>query len=79
MRTRTTFQHSSRIARSDTCNPIWWLGQVAYAMTKVGMTVLVHGLAEELKDSGVAITALWPATAIGSLCILCILFARPTD
>lgn len=41
-------------------------GKVAYAMTKVGMTVLVHGLAEELKDSGVAITALWPATAIES-------------
>ncbi len=59
---------------------IWWLAQVAYAMTKVGMTVLVHGLAEELKDSAVAITALWPATAIGSLCIPWILFAlgRPT-
>jgi NAD(P)-dependent dehydrogenase (short-subunit alcohol dehydrogenase family) len=41
-------------------------GKVGYAMTKVGMTVLVHGLAEELKDTGVAITALWPATAIES-------------
>jgi len=39
--------------------------QVAYAITKVGMTVLVHGLAEELKGTGLAITALWPATAIG--------------
>jgi citronellol/citronellal dehydrogenase len=41
--------------------------QVAYTMTKVGMTVLVHGLAGELKDLGVAITALWPTMAIGSL------------
>jgi len=41
-------------------------GKVAYAITKVGMTVLVHGLAEELKGTGLAITALWPATAIES-------------
>jgi citronellol/citronellal dehydrogenase len=47
-------------------SPLLPLGQVGYAMTKVGMTVLVHGLAEELKDTGVAITALWPATAIGA-------------
>lgn len=38
------------------------------------MTVLVHGLAEELKGTGVAITALWPATSIGNLYDLIVAF-----
>ncbi|KAJ3254657.1 hypothetical protein HDU77_003978 [Chytriomyces hyalinus] len=40
-------------------------GKTSYAMTKVAMTVLTHGLAMELKDN-VAITSLWPATALQS-------------
>ncbi|XP_002733003.1 hydroxysteroid dehydrogenase-like protein 2 [Saccoglossus kowalevskii] len=41
-------------------------GKTPYSMGKVGMTVLVHGLANELKGTGVSITALWPATVIES-------------
>lgn len=41
-------------------------GKTPYAITKVGMTVLVHGLANELKDTGVSISTLWPATGIKS-------------
>ncbi|GFO16327.1 hydroxysteroid dehydrogenase-like protein 2 [Plakobranchus ocellatus] len=39
-------------------------GKTPYAMSKVAMTVLVHGLANEL--AGVTISALWPATVIES-------------
>lgn len=39
-------------------------GKTPYSISKVGMTVLTHGLANELKDSGVSISSLWPATAI---------------
>lgn len=47
---------------------VTYKGKTAYAIGKVGMTVLMHGLALELKDSNpeVAVTALWPATAIKS-------------
>lgn len=41
-------------------------GKTPYAITKVGMTVMVHGLANELKGTGVSISTLWPATAIKS-------------
>ncbi|KAH9504951.1 Hydroxysteroid dehydrogenase-like protein 2 [Bulinus truncatus] len=41
-------------------------GKTPYSMTKVAMTVLVHGLANELKGTGVSISALWPATVIES-------------
>ncbi|XP_059147815.1 hydroxysteroid dehydrogenase-like protein 2 [Physella acuta] len=41
-------------------------GKTPYSMTKVAMTVLVHGLANELQETGVSISALWPATVIES-------------
>ena len=31
-------------------------GKTPYAITKVGMTVLVHGMASELKDTGTLCT-----------------------
>ncbi|XP_061197543.1 hydroxysteroid dehydrogenase-like protein 2 [Saccostrea echinata] len=39
-------------------------GKTPYSISKIGMTVLTHGLANELKDTGVSISSLWPATAI---------------
>jgi citronellol/citronellal dehydrogenase len=41
-------------------------GRVAYLMSKFGMTMLALGLAEELRDRGVAVNALWPVTLIES-------------
>lgn len=41
-------------------------GKTTYSMSKVAMTVLVHGLARELHGTGVSISALWPATVIRS-------------
>ncbi|KAJ3294059.1 hypothetical protein HK104_003972 [Borealophlyctis nickersoniae] len=45
-------------------------GKTAYAIGKVGMTVLTHGLAMELSESpstsDISITAIWPATAVQS-------------
>ncbi|XP_064599287.1 hydroxysteroid dehydrogenase-like protein 2 [Liolophura sinensis] len=51
------------------CPPIYsrfFKGKVPYSVGKVGMTVLVHGLATELENTGVSISGLWPATAIES-------------
>ncbi|MCC7539860.1 MAG: SDR family oxidoreductase [Deltaproteobacteria bacterium] len=41
-------------------------GKVGYLISKFGMTMLAHGLAEEMRGKHVAINALWPVTAIES-------------
>jgi citronellol/citronellal dehydrogenase len=41
-------------------------GRVGYMISKFGMTMLAMGLAEELKEHGVAVNALWPRTIIES-------------
>ncbi len=42
-------------------------GKTGYLMSKYGMTLLAHGLAEEVKDRGVSVNALWPVTLVESL------------
>lgn len=41
-------------------------GKVAYLISKFGMTMLAHGLADEMKDEPFSINALWPVTAVES-------------
>lgn len=41
-------------------------GKVAYSISKFGMTLIAHGLAQELRDDNIAVNALWPATVIES-------------
>jgi len=42
-------------------------GKIAYAISKFGMTLIAHGLADEVRDDNVAANALWPVTMIESL------------
>jgi citronellol/citronellal dehydrogenase len=41
-------------------------GKIAYAISKFGMTLIAHGLADEVRGRNVACNALWPATMIES-------------
>jgi citronellol/citronellal dehydrogenase len=41
-------------------------GRIAYAISKLGMTLLTHGLAEEVRPHNVAVNSLWPKTVIES-------------
>src|SRR5437773_427636 len=41
-------------------------GKVAYFISKFGMTLLTHGLAEEVREHHVAVNSLWPVTIIES-------------
>jgi citronellol/citronellal dehydrogenase len=50
-------------------DPKWFAGHVAYTMAKYGMSMCVLGMAEELRDRGVAVNALWPRTAIATAAI----------
>ncbi len=42
-------------------------GRIAYFISKFGMTLLTHGLAEEVRPHNVAVNSLWPVTIIESL------------
>jgi citronellol/citronellal dehydrogenase len=41
-------------------------GRIAYAISKLGMTLLTIGLAEEVRSHNIAVNSLWPVTIIES-------------
>ena len=46
--------------------PRWFAPHVAYTMAKYGMSMCVLGMAEELRERGIAVNALWPRTIIAT-------------
>ena len=50
-------------------NPKWFANSVAYSIAKFGMSLCVLGMAEEFKEQGVAVNALWPRTAIATAAV----------
>ncbi|MSO67811.1 MAG: NAD(P)-dependent oxidoreductase, partial [Pseudolabrys sp.] len=48
----------------------WFAPYTAYAMAKFGMSLVVLGLAGELRAKGIAVNALWPRTTIATAAIL---------
>jgi citronellol/citronellal dehydrogenase len=46
--------------------PRWFKGHVAYTMAKYGMSMCVLGMAEEFREAGIAVNALWPRTIIAT-------------
>lgn len=50
-------------------NPKWFGAHLAYTMSKYGMSMIVLGLAEELKPHGIAANALWPQTTIATAAV----------
>ncbi|XP_051164255.1 hydroxysteroid dehydrogenase-like protein 2 [Leptopilina boulardi] len=61
--------HIVNISPPLNMNPIWFKNHVAYTMAKYGMSMCVLGMAEEFKDEGVAVNAVWPKTAIQTAAI----------
>ncbi len=51
---------------SPPIDPAHATGKVAYCISKFGMTLIAHGLAEEVRHHHIACNALWPATLIES-------------
>jgi citronellol/citronellal dehydrogenase len=50
-------------------NPKWFANHVAYTMSKYGMSMIVLGLAEELKKYKIGVNALWPRTTIATAAV----------
>jgi citronellol/citronellal dehydrogenase len=47
----------------------WFAPHLAYSMAKFGMSLVVLGLAGELRSRGIAVNALWPRTTIATAAI----------
>ena len=47
----------------------WFAGHTAYSMAKYGMSLVVLGLAGELRPKRIAINALWPRTTIATAAV----------
>jgi citronellol/citronellal dehydrogenase len=47
----------------------WFAPHTAYSMSKYGMSLVVLGLAGELRDKGIAVNALWPRTTIATAAV----------
>jgi citronellol/citronellal dehydrogenase len=50
-------------------NPEWFARHLAYTMSKYGMSMIVLGLAEELRKDNIAVNALWPRTTIATAAV----------
>lgn len=49
--------------------PRWAGSYLAYTMAKYGMSLVTLGLAEELRDAGIAANSLWPRTTIATAAV----------
>jgi citronellol/citronellal dehydrogenase len=47
----------------------WFAPHTAYSMAKFGMSLVVRGLAGELRGKGIAVNALWPRTVIATAAV----------
>jgi citronellol/citronellal dehydrogenase len=47
----------------------WFAPHTAYSMAKFGMSLVVLGLAGELREQGIAVNALWPRTVIATAAV----------
>lgn len=50
-------------------NPKWFSQHLAYTISKYGMSMIVTGLAEELRKDRIAVNALWPQTTIATAAV----------
>ena len=61
--------HILNLAPPLDMQPKWFGGTVAYTMAKYTMSMCVLGMAEEFKEFGIAVNALWPRTAIATAAV----------
>uniref|UniRef100_F6ZPV8 Hydroxysteroid dehydrogenase-like protein 2 n=1 Tax=Ciona intestinalis TaxID=7719 RepID=F6ZPV8_CIOIN len=56
--------HILNISPPLSMKPMWFKNHTAYTIAKYGMSMCVLGMAAEFEESGIAVNALWPKTAI---------------
>ncbi len=58
--------HILMLAPPPSLEPKWFGPHVAYTIAKYGMSLCVLGMAEEFREEGIAVNALWPRTLIAT-------------
>jgi citronellol/citronellal dehydrogenase len=66
---RGTNPHILTLCPPLSLDPKWFRNHCAYTMAKYGMSMCVLGMAEEFREAGVAVNALWPRTVIATAAI----------
>ena len=67
---RSTNPHILMISPPPSLQAHWYAPHLAYTMSKMGMSLCVLGMAEELKSAKIAVNALWPKTAIATAAVM---------
>lgn len=66
---KSTNAHILNLSPPINLNPKWSAQHLAYTIAKYGMSMIVLGLAEELKPYKIAANALWPRTTIATAAV----------
>jgi citronellol/citronellal dehydrogenase len=61
--------HILNISPPLNMNPLWFKDNVAYTISKYGMSMCTLGMAEEFKSDGIAVNSLWPRSTIATAAI----------
>ena len=66
---KSTNAHILNLSPPINLNPKWFAQHLVYTISKYGMSMIVLGLAEELKQHNIAANALWPKTTIATAAV----------
>ncbi|HEX8316394.1 MAG TPA: NAD(P)-dependent oxidoreductase [Flavisolibacter sp.] len=66
---KSTNAHILNLSPPLNMNPKWFAQHMAYTISKYGMSMIVLGLAEELKKDKIGVNALWPKTTIATAAV----------
>lgn len=66
---KSTNAHILNLSPPLNLNPKWFAQHLAYTISKYGMSMIIIGLAEELKKDKIAANALWPKTTIATAAV----------
>jgi citronellol/citronellal dehydrogenase len=66
---KTVNPHILTLSPPLAMDPKWFRNHCAYTMAKYGMSMCVLGMAEEFRDAGIAVNALWPRTVIATAAV----------
>jgi citronellol/citronellal dehydrogenase len=66
---KSTNAHILNLSPPINLNPKWFAQHLAYTISKYGMSMIILGLAEELRKDKIAANALWPKTTIATAAV----------
>ncbi|WP_027929021.1 SDR family oxidoreductase [Amycolatopsis thermoflava] len=66
---RSAHAHILTLSPPLDLRPKWAGSYLAYTMSKYGMSLVTLGLAEELREAGIAANSLWPRTTIATAAV----------